>query len=97
MASMHDVNADERIRELCRQILEEQEPSKVEELLSSLQHTVQGYQEETRTRMRYIANYYRQRLGKDLNGTEPGSERGARIRALLEFLGLGRARTEGEF
>jgi hypothetical protein len=95
---MHEVDSDERIRQLCRQIVEEQDPSKVEHLLSSLQSTIQGYQDETRTRMHYIANYYRQRLGKDLTVGGSDSEHGARIRALLEFLGLGRgARTEGEF
>jgi hypothetical protein len=94
---MHEVDVDERIRDLCRQIIEEHEPSKVEELLSSLHSTVQSYQDETRTRMRYIANYYRDRLRMNSDGADSGSERGARIRALLEFLGLGRGATrEGE-
>jgi hypothetical protein len=88
---------DERIRELCRQILEEQDPSKVEQLLDSLQSTVQGYSEETKWRMSFIANYYRPRLANDLSDTEAIAERGTSIRALLEFLGFGRgARREGE-
>src|SRR6266478_4921127 len=97
MKTMSEVEVDEHIRDLCRQILEENEPSKVNELLDSLHSTVQSYQDETRTRMRYIANYYRDRLRTSSQRADPASERGARIRALLEFLGLGRGATpEGE-
>jgi hypothetical protein len=102
MAAMRYDDPDERIRDLCQRVLEEKDPSKVQELLDSLQATVQGYQDDTRTRMRYIANYYRDRLRKDSpsgnsRSNHAGSERALRIRALLEFLGLGRGpRPEGE-
>jgi hypothetical protein len=101
MNAMHHDDADGRLRELCRQVLEEQDPAKVQELLDSLQNMVQGYQDDTRTRMRYIAKYYRDRLRKDphssLKDSNSGSsERALRIRALLEFLGVGRVRAEGK-
>ena len=96
MATMQQEDGDQRIRDLCRQVVEEQDPAKVQELLDALQTTVHGYQDDTRTRMRYIANYYRDRLRQDFpSNSSPGnnsgsSERALRIRALLEFLGLGR-------
>ena len=99
---MYHDDSDACIRELCRQILEEQDPSKVQELLHSLQSTVRSYQDDTRMRMRYIANYYRDRIRGhssigNAHNSNSGAGRAVRIRALLEFLGLGRwPRPEGE-
>jgi hypothetical protein len=84
-----DVNT--RIRELCQQILKEQDPGRVKELLDSLRGAVQAEQDETRLRMSYVAKHYRGRLQaveRRVNALSTETK-GTRIRALLDFLGIG--------
>jgi hypothetical protein len=86
---MSEVDIDTRIRDLCQQILREQDPLKVQELLTLLRSIVSAGQEEAQTRMRFIAKYYRSRI-QSLSHvrSEPAEEIGSRIPALLRFLGL---------
>ena len=88
---MYQVDPNQRVRELCQQIVDEQDPQKVEELISTLRSTVRGAQDEARMRMSFVARHYRGRLG-DLSPRQDAeglSERAGRIRAVLNFLGLG--------
>ena len=86
---MSEVGIDTRIRDLCQEILKEQDPLKVEELLTVLRSLVSTAQEESRTRMRFIARYYRNQI-QSLSHVhaEPPAEHASRIPALLRFLGL---------
>jgi len=86
---MSDVGIDTRIRDLCQEILKEQDPLKVEELLTVLRSLVSTSQEESRTRMRFIARYYRNQI-QSLSQVpaEAPAENASRIAALLRFLGL---------
>lgn len=90
---MYKVDANERVRELCQQILEEQDPHRVEELIAALRSTVQAEQDDARLRMSYVARHFRGRLeavspGK---GAERLSQGAGRIRGVLDFLELGAA------
>jgi len=86
---MSEVDVDTRIRDLCQQILNEKDPVKVQELLTLLRSVVATTQEESRTRMRFIAKYYRNRI-QSLSHvhSEPAEQPVSRIPALLRFLGL---------
>jgi hypothetical protein len=86
---MSEVDIDTRIRDICQEILKEQDPTKVEELLALLRSLVSTAQDESRTRMRFIASYYRNRI-QSLSGaqTQPPEQLVSRIPALLRFLGL---------
>jgi hypothetical protein len=88
---MHDIDANERLRELCQQILEEQDPQRVEELIGTLRSAVQVGQDEARLRMSYVARHYYGRLqgASPSHGSEQLHQGTGRIRALLNFLGLG--------
>lgn len=86
---MSEVDTDTRIRNLCQQILREQDPLKVEELLTQLRSVVNTGQEEAQTRMRFLAKYYRDRIQSLAHvRAEPAGEIVSRIPALLRFLGL---------
>ena len=88
---MHEVDVNDRLRELCRQILDEQDHTRVQELTKTLKSTLQASQEEARLRMSFVARHYRSRL-QDVpsdRGAERFSPGAGRIRALLDFLGLG--------
>ena len=86
---MSEVDSDTRIRDLCQEILKEQDPVKVQELLTLLRSLVNTAQDESRTRMRFIARYYRNQI-QSLSQVhrEPAGERISRIPALLKFLGF---------
>lgn len=86
---MSVVDTDARIRDLCQQILREQDPLKVQELLTLLRSIVNAAHEEAQMRMRFIAKYYRGRI-QSLSHVraEPEGEFVSRIPALLRFLGL---------
>ena len=86
---MSEVDSDTRIRDLCQEILKEQDPVKVQELLTLLRSLVNTAQDESRTRMRFIARYYRNQIQalSPVQG-KPTGEPVSRIPALLKFLGL---------
>jgi hypothetical protein len=87
--AMPDVDTDTRIRDLCQQILREQDPLKVQELLTLLRSIVSTAQEETRTRMQFIAQYYRNQIrAAARQRRERTGGPVSRIPALLKFLGL---------
>ena len=87
---MHPVDINERLRELCQQILKEQDPVRVEELISALRNAVRAEQDEARLRMSFVARHYRGRLQDSSSlKAEPLSQGTGKIRALLGFLGLG--------
>jgi hypothetical protein len=85
MSELHDA----AIRDLCRQITQENDPQKVRELLASLRTALKEEQEEARLRMSQIARHYLRHIsvpGRDSTRTEPPGFRG--LRGLLET-GLG--------
>jgi hypothetical protein len=86
---MSEVESDTRIRDLCQEILNEKDPVKVQELLTLLRSVVGTAQEDSRTRMRFIARYYRNQI-QSLSPVhdKPAEELTSRIPALLRFLGL---------
>lgn len=89
--TMYEVDANERVRELCQQIVDEQDPHRVEELIATLRSTVRAGYDEARLRMSYVARHYRGRL-QDVSfheNAEQMTEGAGRIRAVLDFLGLG--------
>jgi hypothetical protein len=67
---MHEIDINTRIRELCQQILDEQDPSRLNELMSSLRTTVKAEQEEARVRMSYVVKHFRGRL-QSVEGESP--------------------------
>jgi hypothetical protein len=86
---MSEVDIDTRIRDLCQEILKEKDPVKVQELLTLLRSLVSTAQDESRTRMRFIAKYYRNQIQALSHVQErPAGELVSRIPALLKFLGL---------
>ena len=88
---MPEDDADTRIRHLCQQILEEQDPAQVENLLTTLREMVKGNQDDARLRMSYIAKHYRSHMIDVLPSaehSEPAKQNGQRIRSVLAFLGL---------
>jgi hypothetical protein len=88
---MYEVDVNARVRELCQQIVDEQDPHRVEELIATLRSTVRAGYDEARLRMSYVARHYRGRL-RDVptcESAEQVSEGARRIRAVLNFLGLG--------
>lgn len=78
---------DWRVRDLCRQILEEPDPAKVATLLASLQDVLKEEQEQARLRMSYIAKHFRN-LIQPAEGRPEGTDAAFRIRSMLAFLGL---------
>ena len=86
---MSEVDIDTRIRDLCQEILNEKDPVKIQELLTLLRSIVSTAQEESRTRMRFIARYYRNQI-QSLSHVQskPAEQPVSRIPALLRFLGL---------
>jgi hypothetical protein len=85
---MPPVDTDLRIRDLCQEILREQDPVKVEELLTLLRSLVKAGQEDTRTRMSFIASYYRNRIHALSQSRRSAAYSGSQILGLLKFLGL---------
>jgi hypothetical protein len=59
---MPDEKTELAIRELCQQIAAEENPGKLENLVKSLQHSVEIEHDETRLRLRLIAQQYRDRI-----------------------------------
>ena len=87
---MNEVDVNDRLRELCKQISEEQDPQRVQELTRTLKDTVRAAHDEARVRMSYVARHFRGRL--EAVSTRPGAERvghPAGIRAVLQFLVFG--------
>ena len=86
-----DEDENERVRQLCQQILDEQDPVRVEELIGTLRDAVQSRQDEARLRMSYVARHYRGRLLEisAAGEAEHLSQGAGRIRAVLDFLGFG--------
>jgi uncharacterized membrane protein YvbJ len=56
---MFDVNL---VRNLCREIVDEDDPDKVEELLSLLQVVIKDDQEEVKLRLNYLTRKYARAL-----------------------------------
>jgi hypothetical protein len=85
------VGVDSRIRDLCRKILAEPDPKKVEALLATLQEIMKDEQDDARLRMSYIAKHFRN-LIEHPQQDEPAAPGGNVInfplRSMLEFLGL---------
>ncbi len=77
---MPDGKPEPVIRELCQQIAAEKNPSKLEDLVKSLQDSVEIERDETRLRLRLIAQQYRERIRS--------SPRGTRMIDVISFLGL---------
>ena len=87
---MNEVAVNQRLRELCQQILQEKDPVRSEELIDALKSLVRAAQEEARVRMSYLARHYRARLGDVVSPQRSERlNRGGRTGALLNFLGLG--------
>jgi hypothetical protein len=86
---MHEADANERVRELCRQILDEKDPERVEELIATLKSSLRAENEEVRLRMKFLARHYRGRLQGVSPEAEQISQGSGRIRAVLDFLGFG--------
>src|SRR2546427_2599168 len=78
---------DSRVRDLCRQILEEPDPAKGAILLANLQEVMKEEQEQARLRMSYIAKHFRN-LIEPSQGRSEGTDSAFRIRSMLAFLGL---------
>jgi hypothetical protein len=88
--TMHEADTNDQVRELCRQITEEQDPDRVEELIATLRIAMRLSQDETRLRMSYVARHFRGRLREvSFAESEPVSLSAGRMRAVLDFLGLG--------
>jgi hypothetical protein len=86
--AMSEADTDARIRDLCQEILREQDPVKVEELLTLLRSIVKAGQEETATRMRFIASHYRNQIRALSHSHRSAAHSVSRIPAVLRFLGL---------
>jgi hypothetical protein len=91
---MGKVDSVARVRDLCRQISQENDPGRVRGLLSDLREAVEAGQEDARVRIAYIARHYRGSLisgQQKESGQRAGMESTQRIRAkaILRFLGLG--------
>jgi len=85
---MPKVDTDARIRDLCQELVKEQDPVRVEELLTLLRSVAKTSQEETQTRMRFIASYYRNQI-RALSQPRPSAAgSSSHILGLLKFLGL---------
>src|SRR5689334_5682859 len=89
LLTMYDVDVNARVRELCKQIVDEQDPHQVEELIATLRSTLRASSDEARLRMSYVARHYRGRLQEvpSCERAEQVSEGAGRIRAVLNFLG----------
>jgi hypothetical protein len=60
---MPEVNSESpAIKDLCEQISAEENPSKIQHLVNSLRNSVEVERDETRLRLRLIAQQYRQRI-----------------------------------
>jgi hypothetical protein len=91
LLAMYEVDVNARVRELCQEIVDEQDPQRVEELIATLRSTVRAGYDEARLRMSYVARHYRGRL-QDVSSRQSAEQIGqgaGRIRAVLDFLGLG--------
>ena len=87
---MNELGVNDRIRELCQQILDEEDPDRVEELIASLRNTLRIQNEEARLRLNYVARHFRGRMEAVSSGeAERLTPGGGKIRAVLDFLGLG--------
>lgn len=77
---MPEGNAEPVIKELCKQIAAEENPGQLEHLVKSLQNTVAVERDETRLRLRWIAQQYRDRIS--------AAPLGPRMLDVIRFLGL---------
>jgi hypothetical protein len=60
---MSEVNSESAtIKDLCRQIAAEENPGKIKLLVNSLRDSVEVERDETRLRLRLIAQQYRKRI-----------------------------------
>ena len=85
MSDLHDA----AIRDLCRQITQENDPQKVDQLLASLRTALKEEQEEVRLRMGHIARHYHPHIsGPEPDSTRTEHPRPRGLRGLLET-GLG--------
>ena len=85
MSGLHDA----AVRNLCRQITQENDPQKVDQLLAALRTVLKEGQEEARLRMGQIARHYPPHISSskaDKTRTEHPRPRG--LRGLIET-GLG--------
>ena len=81
-------NMDDHIRRLCREIAEEHDPDKVNELSAELRHILQVQHNSTRLKLQHIAMRYGRQMRDAAAPSSPPEESGSRITALLTFLGL---------
>src|SRR2546428_10215197 len=79
---------DDRIRRLCREIAEESDADKVNELSVQLRHILRVQHNTTRLRLQNIAMRYGSQMRSAEAPSSPPTESGSRIMALLTFLGL---------
>jgi hypothetical protein len=94
---MYEVDVNARVRDLCQQILQEEDPHRVEQLARTLRSTIKAGQEEARLRMSFVARHYRGRLQEVASSRALASNqkseklgRGSKgLRDALEFLGFG--------
>lgn len=88
---MDEVDANRHVRELCQEIVEEQDPERVEELIAALKNALKSSHDEARLRMSFMARHFRGQLQavSPSEGAERLSQDMGKIRAVLGFLGLG--------
>jgi hypothetical protein len=85
---MHGIDTDDRIRELCREIAEEHDPDKVNEMCAALRHLLQLQHDATKLRLQNIAMRFGSQMRSAPAQSSGAEESRSRMRALLGFLGL---------
>ena len=86
---MHGIDdTDDRIRTLCQQIAEEQDPDKVNQMCAALRHLLQVQHDATKLRLQNIAMRFGRQMRSAPALSSAAEESGSRMRALLSFLGL---------
>ena len=86
---MHVIDdTDDRIRDLCREIAEEHDPDKVNEMCARLRQLFQVQHNTTRLRLQNIAMRFGSQMRSAPAPSPEAEESDSRMRALLSFLGL---------
>jgi hypothetical protein len=86
---MHGIGeTDDRIRELCRQIAEEHDPDKVNEMCAALRQLLKIQHDTTKLRLQNIAMRFGSQMRSAPALSSEAEESGSRMGALLSFLGL---------
>jgi hypothetical protein len=92
---MGEVNVDALIRNVCQRLAKEDDPGKIEMLAGELRNVVDTEQDETRLRLRYIAQRYRDRV-RAVASQRPETEHRSQLRAVIAFLGIGSKMNDGQ-